>query len=86
MSPRTGLDAVEKRRISCPLPGMETRQYSPQPVSIPTELSQIPIPNQYTNKSHFTNLKLLVLVHHTIANMYMSHWTVLNIVIAISRA
>jgi hypothetical protein len=38
MGPRTGLDAMEKRK-TLPLPGIEPRQSSQYPVIIPTELS-----------------------------------------------
>jgi hypothetical protein len=39
VSPRDGLDAVEKRNIF-PVQGIEPRTSSPQPVAIPTELCQ----------------------------------------------
>jgi hypothetical protein len=38
---RSGLDVMEKRKISSPL-GIESQLSSPKQVTIPTELSQLP--------------------------------------------
>jgi hypothetical protein len=40
VSPRADLDIVEKQKI-LPLPGIEPRPFSLQPVAMPTELSRL---------------------------------------------
>jgi hypothetical protein len=41
VGPRTGLDAVVYKKIACPLPGIEHRPSSSQPVAIPADKGMV---------------------------------------------
>jgi hypothetical protein len=51
MGLRVGLDVVEKRNIM-PVPGIEPRPSSPQPISVPTELSRLKAFSLLISKSY----------------------------------
>jgi hypothetical protein len=43
VNPRAGVEAAEKREIPQSQPGIEATDSADQPVSIPTELSRLPV-------------------------------------------